>query len=153
MGDTSSKGLGWIKQASQKGPPGTVYLPNDNGQNLLWAPEGQTLIQDVDTNTSTNASFEKPVTGGASTKSTHHDDRKGMGGSSPSAVAPLAQRAVRQPTPEELLAKANDMLDSQSAQHKAQLDNGPATGVRDDAGGKIPDWLVREMEKDKTQSF
>ncbi len=60
-----------------------------------------------------------------------------------------AQPVQRRMSPQELTDMANQMLDNQSAQHKAMLEAGSSVGQRDDSGGKIPDWLVNEMKKDE----
>jgi hypothetical protein len=81
----------------------------------------------------------------------HPQDRQGMMGTS----ASQGQRPAptRPPNPEDLLQQANAMLAQQHDQNAAQLAAGPATGNRDDAGGKLPDWLTQEMEKDKTSGL
>lgn len=108
----------------------------DNGQNYLYAPRGHTLTQDAAKNTSQVASFEQPQHQSAGV---HPDDRAGMMGTSVAHA-----QARREPSPAELQALANQMLDMQAGQHQAQLSDGPSVGQRDEAGGHIPDWLKEQ---------
>ncbi len=68
----------------------------------------------------------------------------GLSGTSSVHAGPAAPRAK---TPDELMDMAHQMLDNQSEQHKALLGAGASTGDRNDAGGKVPDWLAQEMSR------
>ncbi len=117
--------------------------------NYLYEPEGTELHWE--------GLKEKaaPQTGGASLSGPapkysqplvpkrHPDERAGLAGTRP---------ADRQLSPEQLLAQANAMLSAQKVQHQAQLSNGASTGARDDAGGKLPDWLVAEGGTDEERA-
>ncbi len=74
----------------------------------------------------------------------HPQDRQGMAGT----VAAHAQ-PTRQPTPDELLAQANAMMESQHNQHAASLAAGPSQSPRDASGRQLPSWLTQEMSKDE----
>ncbi len=79
----------------------------------------------------------------------HPDDRSGLAGTRPADKA----MAPRQLSPEQMLAQANEMLNTQKAQHEAQLSSGPSVGARDDAGGKLPDWLVAQAGSDDDRAM
>jgi hypothetical protein len=69
---------------------------------------------------------------------------RGMMGTPGAMMAP----PQRQATPEDLMAQANEVLDRQRVQHDTLTGQGPSTGVRDEAGGKLPEWLTRYMDKE-----
>ncbi len=94
------------------------------------------------------ASIQHASLVGSAPQMSHPANRAGLGGTSAAQAGGYAMpQRTRPPTPDELMAQARDMLDSQTAQHQALLGQGASVGVRDDAGGKIPDWLAKEMEK------
>lgn len=126
-----------------------------NGQNHLYAPVGMTLTQDADANKSSLATYAPSVTKDVSlgaSGAVHPADRRGMQGTSAAQAAsyhepppPHVVSDTRQPTTDELLAHAREMIDNQHAQTEGQLSNGPSTGTRNDAGGHVPEWLRREQ--------
>lgn len=67
----------------------------------------------------------------------HPDDRSGLAGTRPSDGG-----QPKQLTPEQMLAQASAMLEAQKVQTGAQMGSGPSVGSRDDAGGRMPDWLA-----------
>lgn len=91
------------------------------------------------------ASIEHASLSGPAPSFVHPDERQGMMSTSRSDGTPRAPEAVRQLSPDELLAKANQMLDSQRSQTQGVLSQGAATGPRDDAGGQVPGWLSEYM--------
>jgi hypothetical protein len=110
--------------------------------NHLWAPEGHTITVDDATNKSQLASLEAPQNPSAR----HPSNTQGMMSTMASHAAPA--QAQRQATPEDLMAQANEVLDRQRVQHDTLMSQGPSTGARDEAGGKLPEWLTRYMDKE-----
>lgn len=111
-------------------------------RHALTAEEGKTLLWDQDNDTSgeaelTKASSAEDAPGEASFSSPAPKYSKAQKPVSARPVAP-----VRQLTPDELLAKAHEMLQMHKAQADSQLDQGPSVGGDVDANGKrLPDWL------------
>ncbi len=81
----------------------------------------------------------------------HPDDRAGMMSTSAAHAQPRPQAAPQQrmQSPDELMAMAHQMLDSQAAQTQgSSISPRDASGsqVTDTNGQKLPDWLVRQQE-------
>lgn len=113
-----------------------------SGVDYLYEPEGSELHWDG------VKPAAKPQQGGHATLvSTHPDERMGMQRTMPAEKAHMAPRdpigkpPVRQITPDELMAQAQEMLAAHKVQSEAQLGAGPSVGDRDDAGSLLPDWL------------
>jgi hypothetical protein len=84
--------------------------------------------------------------GSPSPQESHPADRSGMQRTNAAQAAPVQ----RQLTPDELMAKFRSQMGDMAVQHEAQMGARASVGVRDSAGGKIPDWLVSEMKKNDT---
>ncbi len=120
----------------------------------LYEPEGTELHWDAlkakDVPKPEHASLS-----GAAPSYSHHTDRQGLVGTQMSATASLPPGTKAEPkqmSHEELMAKAQAMLAKQQAQNEAQMSHGPAQGPRDDAGGKMPDWLVQAGGSDEDRA-
>lgn len=82
---------------------------------------------------------------------THSSERQGMMGTRMSETRPLPPGSKGTPmqphdkvmTHDQLMAKAQKMLDDQNAQKEAQMAN-PALSQRDEAGTMLPAWLTRQ---------
>ena len=59
---------------------------------------------------------------------------------------PREPHQVRPLDNDELMAKAQEMIDAQRTQTQVQMQQGPSTGARDDAGGHVPEWLTEYMK-------
>lgn len=79
----------------------------------------------------------------------HPDDRVGMMKTNSAQGVPRQAQAVRPLNSDELLAKANEMLDSHRVQSQTILGQGASTGNTNDAGGKMPEWLTDYMKDDQ----
>jgi hypothetical protein len=85
----------------------------------------------------------------------HHSERTGLAGTQMAAAAkappelkPMPPQPHDKPmTHEQLMAKAQAMLDDQRAQHEALLAAGPSLSERDDSGRQLPAWLTAEMRR------
>ena len=143
MGDLKSAFA--ITQAEREAMAAGKDVPAvDNGQNHLYAPSGHTLTQNTDTNRSGLASLEQPQLHNASLAGdagVHPADRRGMMNTTQADGTPRHPQATRPPTDDELLARANEMLDNQRENSHTLLGQGASTGPRDDAGGATPKWL------------
>ncbi len=96
-----------------------------------------------------HASLSGPApsfSGGHAAASSHPEDRVGLMKTMSSQGQPRPDHQVRPLNPDELMAKAQEMIDNQRTQTQVQMQQGPATGPRDDAGGQVPSWLKDYME-------
>lgn len=104
----------------------------DNGQNYLMAPEGHTLTQDADRDTSRVAGLEPPQVQQASL-SGNPMGRRGLSGTLPTPQSFAGRPQVPPPhkmSPDELLAYAKDMLATQEAQNSHAMAQGPSVHQR-----------------------
>ncbi len=76
----------------------------------------------------------------------HPSDRLGMMNTASSDGSPRHPQALRPLSNEESLAKAMETLDAARVQSQALGDTGPSTGVRNDSGGQVPEWLSGYMD-------
>lgn len=118
------------------------YLGAEPGNTLTW-DEGEKSIAPPQDDAFQGASLSR--SGKPLAPARHPDDRQGLAGTAPAAK----QKPI---SADELLAQANSLLGQHQAQHTASLARGPSTGVRDDAGGKLPDWLVQAGGSDERRS-
>lgn len=123
----------------------------------LYEPEGSQLHWDGLKPVEPSKGLQNASLSGSG--SVHPADRSGMQGTSAAQAAAYAQS----PPPERpqlnphqapldhqtMMVLAREMLDRQATQHQSLLGAGPSTGDRDAAGGKIPEWLTTDMEKDR----
>ena len=113
----------------------------------LYEPEGSELhwdgLKQKEKPSIQNASLSGPSPAYSSPVA-----RSGLAGTSPSPQS--FKPAPAKLSPEDLLAQANAMLDRQEVQHSYAMHEGPASGSRDDAGSKVPEWLRKEMENDSS---
>ncbi len=121
-----------------------------NEVSYLYEPEGTELhwdgLKEAHKPSLQNASLSGPAPTYSSPV-----QRQGLAGTSPS---PASYRPQPPPThkmsPDDLLAQAKAMLESQELSNSHAMQAGPSTGARNDSGGKVPEWLRQEMEKKET---
>jgi len=77
----------------------------------------------------------------------HPDERVGLMKTMASSGQPRRPEQVRKLTDEELMQKANELIDNQRVQAQVQMQQGPATGPRDASGGQLPAWLTQYMDQ------
>lgn len=145
MGDFN-KAFGVTAEERLAMAAGKDVQARDNGANYLSEPGGTELHWDGLKRPS--AQHAMLSDGGSGV---HPADRMGMQGTAAAHAASYQApppRAPRDVTPEDLMNQARQMLDNQGQATQGQMRAGPSTGVRDDAGGRVPDWLRAEMEKD-----
>lgn len=125
----------------------------------LYEPEGSQLHWDGLKATQPPAGIQNDSLGGSGSvrHSVHPADREGMQGSSAAQSASYSAPPPPAPAPhpeqpkmdhETMMLLAREMLDRQANQHQSILSAGPSTGDRDAAGGKLPEWLTRTMERE-----
>jgi hypothetical protein len=90
-------------------------------------------------------SIEHASLSGPAPSFSHPMDRRGMMNTASSDGTPRQEAAIRPLSSEELLAKANEMLDNQRVQTQGVMSQGASTGARTDAGAPVPSWLTGYM--------
>jgi len=99
-----------------------------------------------------HASLSGPApsfSGGHAAPAAHPDDRVGMMGTTNAQGQPRQDHQVRPLSNDELMAKANELIDAQRSQTGSQMAQGPAVGQRDESGGKVPEWLTSYMGQER----
>lgn len=105
----------------ETGPTGRGYVPEESG--------------------SPGASLDGPVPQYATAM--HHTDRQGLGGTKMGATKALPPKP-KQMTHDEMMAKAQAMIDKYRAKQQQMEVQGPAVVVdHDDKGMALPAWLTR----------
>ena len=110
-------------------------LFENEGEQLRWGPNGPERVK-----------LQEQM-GPLERSSSNFSDRKGMGGTTPNQKSFMVQpaQAPRAPTAEELMARAQAIIDATADQSRASQEN-PTLGERDAAGNRLPDWLTRSMK-------
>ncbi len=118
-----------------------------NEVSYLFEPEGTELHWDG-LQAKAKPSVQQASLSGAAPTYSSPVQRQGLAGTSPSHSSYRPQPPPsHKMTPDDLLAQAKAMLEAQELSGSHALHAGPSTGARDDAGGQVPEWLRKEMER------